>query len=47
MKRNSVSKSGQRRIEAIIRKGERFTRRRFLAVDRARLRDFLKGDDCG
>ena len=37
MKRNSVSKSGQRRIEAIIRQGERFVRLKFVAVDRAAL----------
>jgi hypothetical protein len=33
-----LSRSGQRKIEAIIRQGERYTLRQFVAADRRRLK---------
>lgn len=40
---SKASGSTKRRVEAIVALGERFTRRRFRAVDRAALRAWVKG----
>jgi hypothetical protein len=40
---SKASGSTKRKVEQIIRLGERYTRRRFSATDRATLREFIKG----
>lgn len=40
---SKASKSTRRRIDRIVRLGERFTRRRFVAADRPRLAQFVEG----
>ena len=40
---SKASGSTLRKIERIVHRGERFTRRRFVAADRAPLRELLKG----
>jgi hypothetical protein len=43
MRRSKASKSDLAKIERIIRQGDRYTRRRFVAKDRAELREWVKG----
>lgn len=40
---SKASKSTRRKIERIVLRGERFTRRRFVAADRPRLAQFAEG----
>jgi hypothetical protein len=40
---SKASGSTKRRVDAIIRQGKRFTRRRFVAAERTMLRDYLRG----